>query len=584
MKNKSMLFLLLMIQFVFLTSCNSKQDDVKMQKEISFAVATDIHVFANSLLNEENIQSYSSTDKMIHLSEPILHSITDEVVTNGYSFLLLAGDLTERGDMTSHIATAKILKEVENSGVNVYVINGNHDVMSTNARRDFSVTQSEFMDIYSDFGYNEADSILEGTLCYSLPIMNTFRLIALDNISYYIDNNSSVMTDEISEEKCDWICKQVEKASSEGLIPILLSHKGFISHWPKIQELLKLEDMPEGYNQLCSDILLRGSQIGFVGHSHLNDIKSFGNDDNLYYEVLTGSTCYCQANYRSVTLRNDILSVRTSTLNKVNLDYISPVVEQCIINEIESDFELYAYKLFSSQISSTIKGKFRQLFSKLKIDNSKVNSFFTNDLIDRLFSMSLYGDDEFSIQIIVSAYGISLPTSDYKTVSDVFSGVVGNLIRGNENMSLTNETTFLKYIFYSLIYVINQNSDLISSFTEDAIHINIDMEKMFQTGQIECYESNLIPAIISILSQSKNTTIKTAIYALQTNFRSIELVSDALSGLSDGTITDIERYFTLKEIWIDKLIEEGFFNNYISDLITDKAPNDREIDIVIKKE
>lgn len=565
--------------FIMLVSCEPKI--VEEESLITFAVASDIHVYANSKFTADDIDHYSNVDKTIHLSEPIFASVADDIIEKKYSFVLLTGDLTEYGDEESHRATIEILKKIEDAGTDVYVINGNHDVMSNNNRKSFSVSQSRFSELYSEFGYNEADSVLPGTLSYSLVIKDKFRLIALDNIAYYTDADKTEMTEELSDEKLDWVTDQILRSEQEGTVPILIAHIGLLSHWPKIATAIDVGANSDNTYFYLS-VAETGERIGFVGHSHLNDIKCYSAGENVYNEIMTGSTCFLQANYRSVSYSGNEFSVKTNTLTKIDPKYISPLVSDDIKNAVENDFPGYQKEHFSVSIKDTVKRKFNGIFNKINLGCDDFQNYLSNKLIPTIFNLPLYASDDntsVSMQEILARYDISLPSSEYKVLSDIIPTIVGSLVKGDENLRDSVELKIAKYAVYSAVYLLSEHSDEIKTFQDEDIDINIDLNKLFKEGVLECYDSKLMPMLINIINKSNNTKIKVVFRFIQNSFKSIERLSDVIEEMSGGLIDDMDNYFVGKEIKFDELIEKGIFDNYLSDLLTDEKPSDREITI-----
>ncbi|MBO4538962.1 MAG: metallophosphoesterase, partial [Clostridia bacterium] len=505
----------------------------------------------------------------------------------GYEFLLLCGDLTENGDETSHLVVTNILHKLENTGVKVYVINGNHDVMSNVARKNYSVTQDRFKELYADFGYNEADSVLPETLCYSLPINDTFRLIAVDNMTYYTDADGSIMTEEMSDKKADWIIEQTLRAKSENRIPLYISHQSFINHWPSLLNIHD-EHQTDAYEDIFSDILIQGAIFGFTGHSHLNDMKAYESSSYKYYEIMTGSTCYCQSNYRSITYNKDKIDVKTITLTQIDLDTVSPLVSDEIVAAVKADYAAYAEKHFADNINGTATHYINKIMSKFDFGNADLNHIVRDDVINKTLSMKLYEKDENneeSLEKVLKEYGLTLPGSNYKTFWDVVPTMVGTLIKGNENMRSSVEVKIAKYVFYALFYNINKNADRIAVCCNTEKKISIDLVKLFKEGELECYDSEFIPTFANFALSSEISMKKKIVFAaIASNFNSIELASDLVATYTGGVVTSIEKYFGEKEIHIEKLIEEGFCDDYFSDLLTDTDPDAREITIEIKHE
>ena len=152
-------------------------------------------------------------------------------------------------------------------------------------------------------------------------------------------------------------------------------------------------------------------------------------------------------------------------------------------------------------------------------------------------------------------------------------------------MRNSDEVVIAKYVFYAIFYNIDLNSDKIALCCNDENKIAIDLNKLFSQGVLECYDSNLIPTLVNAALASDMSTKKKLVFAaISEDFTGVTMASGAISALSNGVITSVENYFGEKEIYIEKLVEEGFCDNYMSDLLTDTDPDAREITIEIKHE
>ncbi len=586
---KKKLFFIFLITFILMFSVSCKKEgEVVPDHNDRFAVATDIHILANSLITEENVDYYQNTDKMLHLSEPIFDAIVNQLIEGEYKFLLLAGDLTERGDRISHLCVASKLRKLEKAGVEVYVINGNHDVMSNEARKNYSVTQDEFKELYMDYGYKEATSVLPGTLCYSADIQNKFRLIALDNIAYYTDAFQSSMINDVTEEKIQWVRQQAADAKENNLIPILLSHKGFMNHWPGAVSLIS-EKVPEEYAYLPQGLLWDGAYLGFVGHNHLNDVMGYENGaGEVYYEVETGSTLFCESNYRSVTYSDEKIMVDTVTLNHIDCDSISPFVSEEIVRAVKADFPAYAYKHFSEKINQTVQYYFNYYLNKIDFGNNTFWNILKNDIIYAAFSMPLYEKDaegKQSLEKILKRYDIVLPQTEYKNFWDIVPIFVSSLIKGNEDLRSSSEIFISKYVAYSIFVLFDEKSDEISLLSKNNTKIDINLDRLFAEGVLECYESNLIPTIVDIALDSQiGMKYQMLFSSIKTDFKAITTFSDMIETITKGIITSVGEYFGTYTVDLENLFERGFFDHYVKDLLTDSNPDDRSITINVRHE
>ena len=225
---------------------------------------------------------------------------------------------------------------------------------------------------------------------------------------------------------------------------------------------------------------------------------------------------------------------------------------------------------------------------KFDFGNTELNSIVKNDVIYKAFSMPLYEEDETteeSLEKVLKKYDLTLPKSDYKTFWEVVPTIVSSLIKGNENMRFSTEISIGKYVFYALFYHIDQNADRIAACCNDDRTISVNLERLFKEGELECYDSELIPTFVNAaLSSDLSIKMKLIYSAIGKDFKTLQLVSESIATYTNGVVTSIEKYFDEKEIHIEKLIEEGFCDKYFADLLTDYEPDARELTIELKHE
>ena len=96
----------------------------------------------------------------------LLDAFMDQVIEENPAALVLSGDITMNGEKINHEELAEKLKKVQDAGIPVLVIPGNHDINNTNASVYFGaektpadpVTPEEFYNIYHMYGYDQAIS------------------------------------------------------------------------------------------------------------------------------------------------------------------------------------------------------------------------------------------------------------------------------------------------------------------------------------------------------------------------------------------------------------------------------------------
>ena len=139
--------------------------------DLSVGVLADIHVMAESQavdMSCADFKTYESKgQKMLKLSSSILKTTVDRIINESdLKVVLLSGDNADDGGEVSHREVAKELKRLEDAGIKVFVVPGNHDINNrsytyaggTSALTD-PTNEAEFAEIYKDFGYSASEVI-----------------------------------------------------------------------------------------------------------------------------------------------------------------------------------------------------------------------------------------------------------------------------------------------------------------------------------------------------------------------------------------------------------------------------------------
>ena len=135
---------------------------------LRIAVASDLH------LNPDNRPS-GEGDAASAYSLELADALLRDVERQGANFLLLTGDLCNGGKQHRHEALIRKLRDAEASGLPVYVLPGNHDLAP--------ILQTDFAELYSDFGYTEAFSRDPVSLSYCV-VRDGLMILMMDTAGY----------------------------------------------------------------------------------------------------------------------------------------------------------------------------------------------------------------------------------------------------------------------------------------------------------------------------------------------------------------------------------------------------------------
>ncbi len=300
-----------MLAFATLIACIPLSANADTSK-IRFGVISDIHYIAPSLKSDSDVwnsfvrnkhKEYNELDSLV---DNALDGVARNAVKGGENYILIPGDLTKDGELESHKVLAKKLENFEkNTGIQVFVIPGNHDVNNSNAvtyengvkEPTEKTSPEQFRDIYKNLGYDLADSFFVpaegnkgGMLSYAVTL-GGYRLIAVDSCIYSNDNGAENDEHEtagnISDGLLAWILSECEKAEKQGLTVIGMQHHNLVPHM-EIEEATFAPFLVNNWLEVAEAFADAGMHYVFTGHLHANDTASHISDSGeIVYDILS---------------------------------------------------------------------------------------------------------------------------------------------------------------------------------------------------------------------------------------------------------------------------------------------------------
>jgi alkaline phosphatase/2',3'-cyclic-nucleotide 2'-phosphodiesterase (5'-nucleotidase family)/3',5'-cyclic AMP phosphodiesterase CpdA/methionine-rich copper-binding protein CopC len=308
------------------------QDIQSVTAKIS--VISDPHYFDPSLgTSGAAFDAYLSSDrKMIAESDAILKSAIAMIKADNPDILLIPGDLTKDGEKVSHETFAAYLAELENSGIKVYVIPGNHDVNNPDAMRYdgdtatpiASVTPEEFREIYSDFGYGDALYRDSASLSYVAAVSGKLWILALDSCEYEQNDTDPETSGSLSAETKAWALEKLAEAKLQGITVIGMMHHSLSEHFT-LQADLFSEYVVENSAVLAEEFAVAGLSVMFTGHFHANDVNTISgitSDGEPFgmTEIETGSLVTWPSPVRTVNLSGGSMDISSSSVTDIDYD------------------------------------------------------------------------------------------------------------------------------------------------------------------------------------------------------------------------------------------------------------------------
>ncbi len=255
-------------------------------------IATDIHYLARDLTDMQKSYEYTADHgdgKVMKYIWEITDAFVEEVKAEKPDVVILEGDLTYNGERESHIEFAGKLESIEEAGIPVIVIPGNHDINNPKACRfegeslisTESITPQEFEEIYDEFGYSEAVSRDPASLSYIYQINDKTRALMLDSCQYDPKNLVGGM---IKDDTYSWIEEQMEEAWNLGMNVIPVAHHNLLDE----SEVYLQDCTIEHSEQLIDQLESWEVPLFLSGHLHVQHYKR-SHDDSGIYEIVTGS-------------------------------------------------------------------------------------------------------------------------------------------------------------------------------------------------------------------------------------------------------------------------------------------------------
>lgn len=413
-----------------------------------------------------------SDQKCLGESGEIIDSAFDEIAKSDTDAVLIAGDVTNDGEMVSHLEFREKLKKLSEIK-RVYLITATHDwCCDENPRRydgdkvyhDVEVMDSrQLRDFYFDYGPKDAlDEYIThiGTCSYVVQISEKVRVLALNDDKN--DNDHAGFT----EEHFQWIEKQINQAKKDGVLLIGMEHHLLMPHISPL--ITGGSTCVENREYVASRLADAGLRYMFVGHSHIQNTADYKTKKgNRITEVNVGSLVGYPAPMVEVTVNDDFtLSYQVKHLKKFNLDGKEINAEEFLKN--------HALALFHRVLDAPNK----------------------KELEDRLTALQLNGEKLAKFSPLIFRFSKFVKKA---TVMDVYKKL--------KILGLTRNIDYISVVKYRNVRLIDIVDRLYLSFFDGSV-------KKYNRDDDYC---RLIISVVSVLSRifKKNNDMKKLIFAVE---------------------------------------------------------------------
>lgn len=421
------------------------------ETDLSFALASDLHynvpeeeLTASGEIDDEIYWYANRRAAMENESGWIIDEFLNQCAENDeVDFVLISGDIADNGRSVAqeHIdVAAKFAAFEEKTGKQIYVTVGNHD-----AGYNSETTPEEFKEIYADFGYDQALTIVEDDCSYTANLGEKYRLISLDSC-----NHDASTEDGMTAKKLAWVKEQAKLAKADGRYPILMMHHNLIDHMP-LQSIFSKNFIVK-FHLTTADLFANwGIKLVFTGHEHCSDVSTYTSSlGNTIYDFATTSLTMYPLQYRTFKITEDEIKYEAQTVDKIDTDSLTAAISGYSQEQID---------LMNAGLNDYGKGFLKagvqwRLTRSLKMEQMGIeeDSIFY-DLVNtavgglrKILEQPLYGEG--GIQQLAAEYNIEIPDSDYETGWDVAMELVAAHYGGEEafDFNTTEVTIFLRLV------------------------------------------------------------------------------------------------------------------------------------------
>jgi len=276
------------------------------ETETRLLVATDLHFISPSLTDNGPLFTALTEEgdgKLMRFIGELTEAFFAEVRAQKPAALLLTGDLSFNGALLSHTALAEKLRALEEAGVPVYVLPGNHDLDNPNAaafsgesfRRVPSASAELFRRIYADFGFDEAISLDTDSLSYVAGLDERTWLLMLDF-------NTAHDPCGVSDKTLAWVERQLQAAQAAGVRVLAAGHQNLLQ-----QTVFTSGYVIRGAGALSALFRAYGVRLFLSGHLHCQHWRT----DQGLTEIATGALSVSPCQYGCLTLSGDAMRYET---------------------------------------------------------------------------------------------------------------------------------------------------------------------------------------------------------------------------------------------------------------------------------
>ena len=349
------LFALLLAGALCFTACAA--DPKEEKTEITLFHATDMHYLSPQLTDNSDafVQMLLDGDgKMTHLCEEICNAFTEQVIAAKPDAVLISGDITFNGEKLSHEDFILKLKKIEEAGVDVIAIPGNHDVEypfsrgyeGNNSYKAEYTTEADFIEYYKNFGPDIAYTKSADGLSYIAKLGKNIYVAAI-----YTPQSFMTGVPGVEKETLDWLDGELAKLDADAKI-ITLTHQNITNHYPDDDfsykyTLANNEELVEIYDKY-------GVDLNLSGHIHLQHI---GQTESGITDIATSSLTIRECQYGVIRITPEKMFYNTEKVDVQGWAAANGITDEVFAEFDKYNDEFYFTSAYAKALSSLEEAK-----------------------------------------------------------------------------------------------------------------------------------------------------------------------------------------------------------------------------------
>ncbi|HPE58401.1 MAG TPA: choice-of-anchor I family protein, partial [Bacteroidales bacterium] len=336
---------------------------VMQAQNLKIFVASDLHYFAPELIINDGtaLEQYLAMDrKLLRESHAIFDAIIDTILSIQPDVVFFTGDLTKDGELVSHQYVAENCQLLEDNGIQVFVIPGNHDINNPHAYAFDgdnvipvdSISPQDFSAIYANFGFNEAIAHDPNSLTYIVEPFPGLQIFGMDVCRY--DNNYAANYPEtgggLSEESYNWIMQKLQEAKATNKRVLGLMHHGLVEHYVGQKQLFP-DYVIDGWDTISVNFADAGMEAVFTGHYHSHDIvEKTSVNGNTIFDIETGSSVTWPCPFRTIEITdNSLVDIKTGLIDDIDYDLGGQSFQDYAYDYISAGFPILVNYILTQQ-------------------------------------------------------------------------------------------------------------------------------------------------------------------------------------------------------------------------------------------